>query len=300
MKQLSLTLFGDVKLTSGHTVEISLPHKTKILLAYLASNADKRFTRDILASLIWADRSEGQALQSFRQCLFTLAKSINGDTASLVDTSRRHVSLNPDIVEVDTWYFERLLVEDTPDSMQQAVALYVDDFAASLNFEDETLNSWCAVERTRLREICLETLAKLSSHYADTARLDKAITASRRLVTLDPLREDGHRTLIRLFSRAGRRAEAIKQYRHCVDILRTELSVKPEAATMNLYWDIEGLNNKPETVSEIADYSPDQQPNTRRPAPHSFTINWKQLVLVTGWLLFIAFAAAVFWLSIGQ
>ena len=300
MKQLSLTLFGDVKLTSGQAVEISLPHKTKILLAYLASNVDKRFTRDILASLIWADRSEGQARQSFRQCLFALAKSIHEGTASLVDTSHRHVSLNPGIVEVDTWYFERLLVEDTPDSMQQAVALYAGDFAASLNFEDETLNSWCAAERTRLREICIETLAKLSSHYADTARLDEAIIASRRLVTLDPLREDGHRTLIRLFSRAGRRAEAIKQYRHCVDILRTELSVKPEAATINLYRDIEGLNNEVETVSEIANCAPDQQPSTRSSAPHSLTINWKQLVLVAGWLLFIALAAAVFWLSIGH
>ena len=156
MEPLSLTLFGDVKLTVSPNVEISLPRKTQILLAYLASNVDKRFTRDKLANLIWAGRSEGQARQSFRQCLFALAKSIGDDTTSLVDADRHHVSLNPDIVKVDTWCFERLLAKGTPDAMQQAVALYIDDFAVSVRFEDGTLDSWCASERTRLRELCFE------------------------------------------------------------------------------------------------------------------------------------------------
>ena len=58
MEQLSLTLFGDVKLTVGSAVEISLPRKTQVLLAFLASNVDKQYTREKIANLIWADRSE--------------------------------------------------------------------------------------------------------------------------------------------------------------------------------------------------------------------------------------------------
>jgi DNA-binding SARP family transcriptional activator len=300
MESFSLTLFGDVKLMVGPNVEISLPRKTQILLAYLASNVDKRFTRDKLASLIWAGRSQGQARQSFRQCLFALAKSIGDDTASLVDADRHHVSLNPDIVEVDTWCFERLLAKGTPDAMQQAVALYVDDFAVSVRFEDGMLDSWCAGERTRLRELCFETLAILSSHYADTARLDDAITTSRRLVALDPLREDGHRTLIRLFSRAGRRAEAIMQYHHCLDLLWTELNVKPEAATMDLYADIKNRINEVETAAKITDHSPEQLPATGESPLRKATVDWKQVALVVGWLLFLALAATVFGVSIGQ
>ncbi len=300
MEPLSLTLFGDVKLTVSPNVEISLPRKTQILLAYLASNGDKRFTRDKLANLIWAGRSEGQARQSFRQCLFALANSIGDDTTSLVDADRHHVSLNPDIVKVDTWCFERLLAKGTPDAMQQAVALYIDDFAVSVRFEDGTLDSWCASERTRLRELCFETLAKLSSHYADTARLDEAITTSRRLVALDPLREDGHRTLIRLFSRAGRRADAIMQYHHCLNILRTELNVMPEAATMDLYSDIKKRINEVEPTAEIADHSSKQLPGIGESPPSKATVDWKQVALVAGWLFFIALAAVVFGVSVGQ
>jgi DNA-binding SARP family transcriptional activator len=276
MEPLSLTLFGDVKLTVGPAVEIPLPRKTQILLAYLASNVDKQFSRDKLASLIWPDRPEGQARQSFRQCLFTLAKSIGGDRAPLVNADRHRVSLNSATVEVDTWCFERLLVKDTPDAMQQAVVLYLDDFVTGVRFEEGTIDTWCAAERTRLRDLCFETLAMLSSHYADTARLDEAIEASRRLVALDPLREDAHRTLMRLYSRAGRRAEAVKQYRHCLDILRTELKVKPEAATLSLYSDITGQTYEAVPASKTADPSPNQLPSAEEPASHLATLSWKQ------------------------
>ena len=299
MEPLSLTLFGDVKLTVGSAVEISLPRKTQILLAFLASNVGKQYTREKLANLIWADRSEKQARQSFRQCLFALTKSIGDNTASPVDAGRYHVSLNPDIIEVDTWSFERLLAKDTPEAMQRAISLYVDDFAANVRFEDGTLDSWCATERTRLRELCFETLVKLSSHYADTARLEEAIAITRRLVTLDPLREDDHRTLIRLYCWAGRRAEAVKQYRHCLDILKTELNVAPEAATTNLYLDIKGRSNEVESASEMADYSYDRLPRNGEPAQNPSKIDWKQVALVTGWLLFIVLAGAVFGVSVG-
>ena len=297
MEPLSLKLFGDVKLTHDPNGGIMLPRKTQMLLAYLASDGGIPMQRDKLARSIWHDRSEDQARHSLRQCLFALAKSIDAAAAtSLVDADRHHVSLNQNLVEVDTWCFERLLAENTPDAMRQAVALYSGDFASGVSFDDETLDTWCAAERTRFRELCYDTLAKLSSHYADTARLDEAIEAGRRLVTLDPLREDGHRTLMRLFGRAGRRAEALKQYRHCLDILRTELNVEPEAATISLYSNIKGRNNEAETASETVDHSPDQPPGTMEPeqeAPPA-TDDRKWVALMVGLLLIIVLAAAMF------
>jgi len=300
MEPLFLTLFGDVKLTTGLSVEIPLPRKTQILLAYLALNVDKNFPRDKLAGLIWSDRSEKQARQSLRQCLFTLTKSIGDKTISLINADQIYVSLNPEFVEVDIWQFESMLANQTPTSMQQAVVLYVDDFAASVHFDDEALDNWCAAERTRLRERCFETLVKLSSHYAGAARLDEAIKSSRRLVTLDPLREDGHRTLIRLYNSAGRRAEAVKQYRHCVNILRAELNVEPEVATRDLYLEIKGRSDELGADTKVADNGSEPGLSASETPLHSPTVNWRQIVMIAGWFLFIALAAAVFWLSIGH
>ncbi len=228
MELLSLRVFGEVKLLRGAAEDIALPRKTQVLLAYLALNAAERHPRDKLAVLLWPDRSEEQARHSLRQCLFTLGKALGDDQPPLVLAARNQLWLDSDRVAVDIRQFERHVAADSPENLQQAAALYGADLLESLSFEDDSLDAWCAAERTRLRDRCHEVLATLTSHYADTQNLDAAIETGRRLVGLDPLREDAHRSLMRIYQRVGRRADALKQYRLCVDILRRELNVEPD------------------------------------------------------------------------
>ena len=63
---------------------------------------------------------------------------------------------------------------------------------------------------------------------------DAAIRSARRLVTLDQLSEIGQRALIRAYARAGRRPEALRQYRICAEILKRELGVAPDTETQAL------------------------------------------------------------------
>ncbi len=238
MEVLSLRLFGEVKLLGGATQEIVLPRKTQVLLAYLALNTAERHPRDKLAVLLWPDRPEDQARHSLRQCLFTLGKALGDDQPPLVLAARNQLWLDSDRVAIDVWRFERHVAADSPEDLEQAAALYDGDLLDSLSFDDESLDAWCAAERTRLRDRFYEALAALTSHYVDTLKLDAAIETGRRLVGLDPLREDAHRSLMRIYQRVGRRADALKQYRLCADILRRELSVEPEAATARLYAEI--------------------------------------------------------------
>jgi len=298
MLPLSLNLFGDVKLTHSVHGDIALPRKTQMLLAYLAKDGGSQLQRDLVAGSVWHDRSEGQARHSLRQCLFALSKSIGDDTASLVQADRRYLSLNSDSVNVDTWRFEHLLAENAPDTMRQAVALYSADFATGISYEDELLDNWCAAERTRFRELCYDTLAKLSAHYTDIAKLDEAIEAARRLVTLDSLREDGYRTLMRLLGRAGRRAEAIKQYSQCREILRLDLNVEPEAATTNLYSEIMGDSNKVAVEPELTAPSPDADKHQQEISP--VIANRGRVTLIVGLFLITALAITMFWLLVGQ
>ena len=298
MQPLSLNLFGDVKLTHSVHGDIALPRKTQMLLAYLAKDGGSQLQRDLVAGSVWNDRPEDKARHSLRQCLFALSKSIGDDTAPLVQADRRYLSLNSDSVNVDTWRFEQLLVENEPDAMRQAVALYNADFATGISYEDELLDNWCATERARFRELYYDTLAKVSAHYTDIAKLDEAIEAARRLVTLDPLREDGHRTLMRLLGRAGRRAEAIKQYSRCREILRLDLNVEPEAATTNLYSEIKEDSNKVATEPELAAPSPDADKHQQEIFP--VTANRGRVTLIVGLILITALAITMFWLLAGQ
>ncbi len=64
---------------------------------------------------------------------------------------------------------------------------------------------------------------------------------------MDPLREEAHRQVMRLYAWSGQRNAAIHQYRECVGILEQELGVTPLAETTELYEAIKG-NTLPEQV----------------------------------------------------
>ncbi len=301
MESLSLRLFGDVKLLRGPAQVIALPRKTQLLLAYLALNNGHSHPRDKIAALLWQDRPEEQARQSLRQCLFTLGKALGDDQTPLVLADRNELSLDSDRVAVDVWRFERHVAADSPEDLEQAAALYGGDLLDSLSFEDDSLDAWCAAERTRLRDQFYEALAALTSHYVDTLNLDAAIESGRRLVGLDPLREDAHRSLMRIYQRVGRRADALKQYRSCFDILRRELNVEPEAATIRLHQEIRRRRDEADASPERTVPLPHDGPRT----PHDglsripqAAVRRKILALVGGLALLLTLAGIILWLSL--
>jgi TolB-like protein len=55
-----------------------------------------------------------------------------------------------------------------------------------------------------------------------------------RLLTIDPLQEGVHRSLMRLYHEIGNTAQALRQYVACEKVLRRELGVEPEDATNEL------------------------------------------------------------------
>jgi DNA-binding SARP family transcriptional activator len=62
-----------------------------------------------------------------------------------------------------------------------------------------------------------------------------AIDAARALVDIDPLAEDAHRRLIVTYARAGRRADALRQYLECRRLLVDDLGVEPDAETRRIH-----------------------------------------------------------------
>jgi DNA-binding SARP family transcriptional activator len=52
---------------------------------------------------------------------------------------------------------------------------------------------------------------------------------------IDGLREDLHRQLMRALALSGQRAQAIRQYQYCTDILKRELQVEPSQTTRDLF-----------------------------------------------------------------
>src|SRR5262249_56917737 len=67
---------------------------------------------------------------------------------------------------------------------------------------------------------------------------ESAVRSAVRLLALDPLREETHRTLMQLYARQGRLGDALRQYQTCVSVLRSELGVEPAQETRRIYREI--------------------------------------------------------------
>lgn len=101
--------------------------------------------------------------------------------------------------------------------------------------EDEPYAEWCGEEREYLREKCLAVLGKLTTYYLQQDEPAKSVERCRQALRIAPLREGTHRQLMRSLWLAGRRDEALREYRVLKDLLRRELDVNPLPETEELY-----------------------------------------------------------------
>ena len=112
--------------------------------------------------------------------------------------------------------------------------LYRGEFLADFDINSEPFQEWLTGERNRTLGVVCEVLQRLSTQQDAAGEHEAATQSGRRLVALDPLSEFGQRALMRAYARAGRRGEALRQYKSCAETLKRELGVAPEAETQAL------------------------------------------------------------------
>ena len=239
MARLSLTLLGGFQARLDPGGAISLPtKKAQALLAYLALPLGPAHPRDKLAALLWGGIREESARNSLRQALFALRKALTTTAPPSLTLNGDTIALDRRAVSVDVADFERLLAAGKPEALERASALYRGDLLAGLAVDEPPFEEWLLSERERLREFALEGLAKLLRHQREAGTPEAAVQTALKLLSLDPLQEPVHRTIMRLYTDIGRRGAALRQYQHCVAVLQRELGVEPEPETRQLYQEI--------------------------------------------------------------
>jgi YVTN family beta-propeller protein len=87
-------------------------------------------------------------------------------------------------------------------------------------------------ELTDIRRRALSCLAEASLRLGDTA---EAAKWAEETVALEPYRETGYRQLMAAHAAAGNRAEALRVYEQCRQLLATELGAYPSPETESIY-----------------------------------------------------------------
>jgi LuxR family transcriptional regulator, maltose regulon positive regulatory protein len=220
--------------------------KAIALLAYLSLER-REHAREALASLLWPEDDQEHALGSLRRALASLHKSIE---PARVASSRDALTLPPGgSTWLDVDAFRQLLAgakshhHSTADicprcraGLEQAVALYQGDFLDGFTLPAcPAFDDWQLFQRESLRRELALALARLAERLAAEGDWEPAISVARRWVGLDPLHEPAHRLLIELYSQAGERGAALRQYERCREALAAELGQEPDATTVFLY-----------------------------------------------------------------
>ena len=94
---------------------------------------------------------------------------------------------------------------------------------------------WVTRWRARLRDVHLRSLEVLADVWVRRGEPGLAVADAEEALRLEPFRESAFRTLMRAHAAAGNRAEALRVYQRCRDLLAEELGVDPSRETEGLY-----------------------------------------------------------------
>jgi len=217
---------------TARTINRFSTQKTGLLLAYLAYYRKRVHPREELAELFWPDSDVEACRTNLRVALLSLHRQLEppGTPAgSVLMCQRTCVQLNPQVITTDVADFEAALqaawLEDDP--IQQAHYL-----SEALNLYRGVLlpgfyEEWVLTERDRLADAHVGALKQLIAILEKAGDLNRAVEYAHQAVVADPLREEIHLDLMRLYAATGRPAAALRQYQELERLLREELKEEP-------------------------------------------------------------------------
>jgi len=240
---LRVSLLGLPRLEAeGAPLDVS-SRKAVALLAYLAVAGEQ--SRDGLATLLWPESDRTRARAALRKALSV----VNGQLgARWLVSGRSEVSLS-DGVHVDVHAFRHALrrveahdhapgtsCDSCLDLLTAAADMYRDDFLAGFGVRGSaTFDDWQLQVTEELRHELTIALDQLIDAHAGRGAFDAAIGYANRRLVADPLHEPTHQRLVLLHAWNGSRAEAVRQYERCAQLLERELGVDPMPETTEAY-----------------------------------------------------------------
>ncbi|MCB0114321.1 MAG: hypothetical protein KDD84_09535, partial [Caldilineaceae bacterium] len=159
--RLEIRLFGGLDLRLGGDVVGSLPtRKAEALLTYLACQK-RPIGREVLADLLWDDRSQDQALANLRSILSSLRKVLKDhllvtrQTVAFDRSSDHWLDVDAFTQQIDA--LARLPGDQRTAALQAAVDLYRGDFLEGFYLRESIgFEEWAILERERLQRLAVD------------------------------------------------------------------------------------------------------------------------------------------------
>jgi len=184
------------------------------LFAWLCLNQGKAIRRDVLATLIWPDKTQSVALSALRTTLTRIRRALDvGTKGSLpLHADAQTVTLTlSDEWTVDALRFEQAIahihahphrrVIGCPtclELLRQAVACYEGELLAGLSVHSDAFQDWLTQQREHFHRAALEAMGHLAGRALLEADWAAARGGAERQLRLEPWREEAHRQMLSL------------------------------------------------------------------------------------------------------
>ena len=262
-KMLQIQLLGSPQLILHGKIVTALSSAKSLALFYYLALHDRPQSRLALGGLLWPDKSDSEARVNLRQALYQLRQVL----PEYVKATRQDVQLVRSVeVMVDVQLFESELKSGLAGDIQRlqtAVDYYQGDFLSGF-FVDEApgFEEWQLMERERLRSLAIQAMHQLSAYYVQQHLVGPGLLVARRLINIEPWREESHQLLMRLLAWDGQIRAALVQYEQCRQLLADELGVEPSPETQALFAQIQAREIKSQQVV----FQEAREPTIERPS----------------------------------
>ena len=246
MHILEISLFGSVNIfLNPGASEIRLTRIIQSMFAYLLIRRNRTHPREVLANLFWGESSSEHARGCLNTALWRLRLALEPEGTPpgtfLLINQVGEVGFNPlsdywlDVAEFEHQMNSLLSqpVESISPDLIQAAERSLDLYRGDLL--DGYYDDWALRERERLRFLYLNGLSCLMRHYNHQRMYEKGLVCGQRILAMDPLREEIHREMIRMYLASGQRSLAIHQFDYCSQVLAEELNIAPMEETQALF-----------------------------------------------------------------
>jgi len=225
--------------------------RVRELFKILLSAEQHRLHREQVQELLWPSASQEQAANSFSKTLYLLRRALEpdlvaGKSSSYIFLDQDTLLLVPDSMEIDADLFEAMAkqltvknqsaliqeksIQKTLEEIDHALALYGGEYLPDDLYED-----WTQRKRDRLRYTYAQVLERAAVIAIAGAQGQRACEYLRALLEQNATDEQTHRQLMHVYTRMGRRSEALNLYHSLREILKEELRANPLPETIELY-----------------------------------------------------------------
>lgn len=254
---LRICLLGPVAIEIDGTPVVIASKKARALLGYLVQRGGTDVARSTITGLLWSERGEEQARASLRQTLSELRAAFTKSNRQPINASNESVTWTTGSAWIDIKELESAAGSDDDEALREAALLIRGEFMEGLSVDEAAFEHWLAGERERFRQLACTIHSRLMDRAERSGDIEEALNHGLKLISFDPLQEEVHRALMRLYAAQGRNDAALAQYERCKRELLSQLGVQPESETETLARSIRsGRRNGPTNAEAQAPPAP--------------------------------------------